>query len=357
MFLSNKNNSGIYYLYYSNPQTGKRNKISCKTKSITKAQLFLRNFQVKWELADENYSFLPKAPKTISIAESEKPIKEYLIRNVSANTVSHYSYTFKYLLEYFGKEKKLNKITFADSESFKEYLHNKRELNETTTNWYLRYLRQIVNIALKLGLYDECLLTEIAMLDIPETEPLVFDKKQVALMLSKFPIKLKYPVEFTLNTGLRISELVHLQIKDWDIEKNYISIRNKEDFTVKTKNIGRVPLNERAKEILQEVIYSKKEIPNIDKRIFLNNLNRSFNRNVLTMWFKDEIRKLGFDEKLHYHCLRATFITNLSNLGISHNKVMLLSRHSSFKTTLRYIRNTEQELFDAVNLLNERKVI
>lgn len=351
MFLSNKNKSNIYYLYFNNPKTGKRNKISCRTTKLNKAQLFLKKFKINWDLKDDSPTFLPQPPKTISISEGEKHIMEYLTLNVSLSTFSHYMYTFKYLKECFGDNSLLNKITFSDSEKFKAFLKNIKTLNATTINWHIRYLRQIVNIGLQLNLYDQKLLDCIKMIRIPESEPLAFTEDEIRLLLLKLPKKLNTIIEFTLNTGLRISELINLRICDIDFVDKKITIRNHNEFSTKTRIISSVPLNTRAIYLLKEIIHENNYI-DLNTKIFINKFGNPFTRNSLTMWFKLEIRKLNLPERFHFHCLRHTFITNLINKGVSLNKVKALARHSSINTTLRYIHKTEKELFEAVESLN-----
>ena len=65
---------------------------------------------------------------------------------------------------------------------------------------------------------------------------------------------------------------------------------------------------------------------------------------------KDLYRKIGFDT-CSSHSGRRTFITNLSEKGVSTRVIQELARHSSLAVTQQYIDVSVDKLRNAVNLV------
>ncbi|HEY5536423.1 MAG TPA: tyrosine-type recombinase/integrase [Ignavibacteria bacterium] len=69
-----------------------------------------------------------------------------------------------------------------------------------------------------------------------------------------------------------------------------------------------------------------------------------FNLNI-----KDILRKLNFDNKFHFHCIRHTFISSLIKSGVNINYVREIAGHSEIRTTMNYIHLSTEDLREAMN--------
>ncbi|MCX6163012.1 MAG: site-specific integrase, partial [Ignavibacteriae bacterium] len=122
----------------------------------------------------------------------------------------------------------------------------------------------------------------------------------------------KNMIRFSYLTGVRISELINLQIKD--IENGVINVLNKDNFTTKSKKYRIIPINKEIQEVLNTIL--GKSDSNV--LLFLNPENYLFNKKKFRLnrvnvsnKFRCIIKKLKLNPNYHWHCLRATFIMNL----------------------------------------------
>lgn len=137
-----------------------------------------------------------------------------------------------------------------------------------------------------------------------------------------------------INSGLRISDILALNIKDVK-NKNYIDIIEK-----KTKKHKRFPINEKLKKIFQKYTKGKKETSPLFTTKYNNRLDRICAYRIL-----NEIGKqTNLEINIGTHTLRKTF-------GYHHYKqfkdIAMLQKifnHSSPDITLRYIGMEQEEI-------------
>lgn len=130
-----------------------------------------------------------------------------------------------------------------------------------------------------------------------------------------------------INCGLRISDILNLDIKDVK-EKNYIQLKEK-----KTGKYKKIPINENLKTIIKNFTKNK----NINEPLFLSSFNNRMDRFRAYSIIKESCKKIGLEENIGTHSMRKTF-------GYHHYKkfkdIVLLQKilnHSNPATTLRYI--------------------
>jgi integrase/recombinase XerC len=141
-------------------------------------------------------------------------------------------------------------------------------------------------------------------------------------------------------TGMRLSELVNLQIKDVDFSIRQIRVtgkRNKQRY---------IPVNQfLLKEISNYLEFREKEFDNIthDFLFLTNKGDRIYNRFVQRMVSR-YLSQVTTSEKVHPHKLRHTFATHMLNNGADLNAVKELLGHSSLAATEVYTHNTYEKL-------------
>lgn len=79
-------------------------------------------------------------------------------------------------------------------------------------------------------------------------------------------------------------------------------------------------------------------------------LSREYPKRTLQHLFKNLYKQVGLDD-CSSHSGRRTFITNLSEKGVSVRVIQELARHSDLSTTQRYIDISVDKLRNAVNLV------
>ena len=166
-----------------------------------------------------------------------------------------------------------------------------------------------------------------------------------------------------LHTGLRVSELCGLTVKDLDFEKGYINVTHqlrydKEGYHItppKTENsVRKIPMVKVVKEALQEAIQSRKTIQFIGVDgytdfIFLNQKGLPMYATVYSTAFAQMVKKYNkYHEKsplptVTPHTLRHTFCTNMARKKMTPNTLQYIMGHKNITMTLGYYTHGSAE--------------
>lgn len=160
---------------------------------------------------------------------------------------------------------------------------------------------------------------------------------------------------FTLgiNSGLRISDLLQLQIRDIIDEtgnlRDRITLREKK--TNKSKDF---PISDVAKKALKEYLKTRKLDGN--EPFFLSkkqhNGKASIQRDQAYKIINNAAKEIGITEKIGTHTLRKTFGYHAYKAGAAIEVIQKLFNHSTPSITLRYIGITQDDLDDVYINLN-----
>ena len=146
---------------------------------------------------------------------------------------------------------------------------------------------------------------------------------------------------FGINTGLRVSDILELDISDVK-NKSYIEIREK-----KTGKYKRFPLNNKLKTLIKEYLKEREQKYSITEGepLFIGKKHCRLNRSQVYRFLNDACKKVNLNINVGTHTMRKTF-------GYHHykqfNDIALLQKilnHSSPSITLRYI-GIDQETID-----------
>jgi len=160
---------------------------------------------------------------------------------------------------------------------------------------------------------------------------------------------------FTLgiNSGLRISDLLQLQIKDVVDEKNKVRSRItlREKKTNKAKDF---PINDTAKKAISE--YLQTRAYRFGDPLFISQKNKKGNapiqRDQAYKVINSAAKEIGIKEKIGTHTLRKTFGYHAYKAGIGVEIIQKLFNHSAPSITLRYIGITQDDLDEVYVNLN-----
>ena len=126
------------------------------------------------------------------------------------------------------------------------------------------------------------------------------------------------------NSGLRISEVIHIKKEDIDLNNKRIFIRN-------------------SKWGKDRVVPLPKGFP----KNYLKQIPLSCGVRALQIAFKNYVNKAEITKSnLHFHSLRHSFAVRCMNRGIPLNQIQLLLGHESISTTSIYLKINPQ---DALN--------
>ena len=149
--------------------------------------------------------------------------------------------------------------------------------------------------------------------------------------------------ELLYGAGLRVSELVGLNLSDIDRAERWIDVRGK------GRKERQVPYGARADEALERYlkVRAKLKPPPREKALLLHRwggrLRRLTPRSV-GLIVKKYARLLSGDPSLHPHSLRHAFATHLLSEGADLRAIQELLGHASLSTTQKYTQLSMQEL-------------
>ena len=147
------------------------------------------------------------------------------------------------------------------------------------------------------------------------------------------------------NTGLRISDILKLKVKD--VKGSYINIVEQ-----KTSKKRTIKINKKLKEVIKEYTRGKKDTD------VLFNSRIGVNRAISVRRCQQIIKKIasivGINENINTHSMRKTFALNLykvtgNNIGL----VMEALNHSKEIITLKYLCLIDEMLDNSIDLLSD----
>ncbi len=140
-------------------------------------------------------------------------------------------------------------------------------------------------------------------------------------------------VELLYATGLRVSELINLDVAHLNLEVGFLQATGKRD----KQRI--VPIGDKARELVTRYIQSVR--PMFDKKrlspaLFLTRLGRPFTRQGFWKILKARATRAGIMKPISPHMLRHSFATHLLDHGADLRSVQMMLGHASIATTQIY---------------------
>lgn len=147
-------------------------------------------------------------------------------------------------------------------------------------------------------------------------------------------------IEVLLSTGVRVSELVSLKLKDINFSNNSISIKHgkgDKERIVFTTDVCMTHLN--------KYLNSRKEN---GEYIFYNKNHSPIAVGGIRFLLKSISKKSGV-QNVHPHRFRRTFATNLARRGMSIQDIKRLLGHSDINTTMTYVCTDNNKIKESYN--------
>lgn len=151
-------------------------------------------------------------------------------------------------------------------------------------------------------------------------------------------------LELLYATGMRVSEVVALDVQDIDLEAGFVHCVSKSG-----KHRERtIPIYRRAVEALEvylERSYAKLLQDNSDETaLFLNHRGSRLTRQGLWLIIRKYVEEIGLGTQVTPHTLRHSFATHLLNGGADVHEVQGLLGHANVSTTQVYTQTSQERL-------------
>ena len=161
-------------------------------------------------------------------------------------------------------------------------------------------------------------------------------------------------LELLYATGLRVSELVSLNVQDVDFEESYIRCWGKgaKERIVYAHDKALNGLQDYLSTSRMSLLGKNKE----EAALFVNHRGERLTRQWVWNILKTYSKRAGIDQKITPHTLRHSFATHLLQKGASLRHVQELLGHSSISTTQVYTHLTTEHLRDEYEKSHPRAV-
>ena len=166
-----------------------------------------------------------------------------------------------------------------------------------------------------------------------------------------FDYRNKAMLELMYSSGLRVSELINLELSDIDLNNNYVRC-----FGKGSKD-RIVPIGEYSSKYLS--IYINEYRDSMKKgyyteKIFLNNHGKEMTRQGFFKIIKKIAKDKDINKNITPHMLRHSFATHLLNNGADLRTIQEMLGHSSISTTQIYTNVTNDILKENYDLYKRR---
>ena len=243
--------------------------------------------------------------------------------------------------------KGINNVKDIKSDNIKDFLKDRNSQEETTTiahnltvikNFHSYLLRQ--NIVNK----DESEFIERPKLRkyLPKTLSMEDVDKLLDIKLdTPFDYRNKAMLELLYGTGLRVSELVNLELTDIDYTNCIIRVMGK------GSKEREIPLGEYSIYYLKEYLNVRDKLLKngvLCNKIFLNNHGKGMTRQGFFKNLKQILKDKGLNPEVSPHTLRHSFATHLLSHGADLRSIQEMLGHSDISTTKIYTKVSDDQV-------------
>ena len=273
-------------------------------------------------------------------------------KNYSHNTISSYSYDYKYFINFVFNHLSENKIRLKDLQNlelrdFRSWLSFLKTVNPNLSVKSLARARASIK-----SFYFYCILSKkiksseiynLASPKLPKNLPRAVSEKQILKVISilkkeknKFlQLRNSTLIYLLWGCGLRIAEV--LSLNNQQIKDNYIVILgkgNKERI---------VPLLPEIKiKITEWITWKNQNFNHNNDALFISRVGKRLGPRYVQKLIEKLRHQLDLDKNFTPHALRHSFATQLLMNGVNLRTLQMMLGHSSLATTQHYLKITNK---------------
>jgi integrase/recombinase XerD len=278
---------------------------------------------------------------------------DYLVveKGLSNNTQDSYRFDLLDFSKYL-EENKINDLKDLDEKdiiNYLTYLKDDKKLKARSIERHITTLRMLYKYLIKNEILTNDITANIDNLKLGRHLPDVLTVDEVNDLLdikinTIFDIRTKAMLEIMYSSGLRVSELVNLELSDIDTYNDTILINGKGS----KERI--VPIGEYSKKYLNDYLQVRNELikrkngnPN---KLFLNNHGMPITRNGFNFLLNNILKEKGIKKNITPHTLRHSFATHMLDNGADLRSIQELLGHSDIVTTRIYTHVSKKQIHD-----------
>ena len=283
----------------------------------------------------------------------EKQIKLFLEflkqdKKLSDNTLQSYKRDIEQYEKYLNSNK-LNyaKITEEDIKDYMEYLKEENK-KKSTISRNLATIRSFYQFSIRTKKIKKDPTKNIESPKIDKRVPSILTSEEVELLLEQPKdvdlkgTRDKAMLEFAYATGMRVTEIISLNIEDINLEEGYVICRNKN----KSRNI---PLGSMSLKAMKEYIDEARAYLIKDENeeaLFVNVNGTRLTRQGFWKIVKYYKEQAHITKDITPHVLRHSFATHLLQNGADLKSIQTMLGHSDISSTQIYMQFQDDGIKD-----------
>lgn len=303
----------------------------------------------------------------MNINEAIQQFQDYMIvqKGFSQKTVTAYSSDLTKFAGYMANRdfpSEVEKVATSDIVSYLSFLthpdEDKKPILAVSRARKLASIKSFFNFLRKRKVLEVSPADDIPIPKIPQQEPSYLTINEYQKLLSViaetaspfFKLRDLAIMSLFISTGIRVSELVNLKLKDVDFDYQTIKVKRKGN---KQQTI---PLNDDMAELLQQYLSIRPETDQAN--LFISKKGNGVRANTVYCLVKKYLELAGLDKtKKGPHLLRHSCLTALLSKGVDLPTIQAIAGHRSIQTTTRYLHIQSKQIREAVEKIDLRKVM
>jgi len=308
----------------------------------------------KADLGRDEMLLVPLVDSFILYLENEKNMAQMTIKSYNNDWHDFFNY-LENELKYDILSLDINEITHLTIRKYLVYL-NSRNLSKSTIARRLAALKSFYRYLLKKEIIFQNPLDHVSIPKIPKKLPRYLDQEEMEAVLQEpslteeTGIRDKAILELLYGAGIRVSELVSLDLANLDLSYGYVRVFGKGS----RERI--VPIGQEAIKALKNYLEKARPLWSLknERALFLNQKGgRLSDRSVRTI-VRKYCLQAGTTEILSPHGVRHSFATHLLDHGADLRVVQELLGHKKISSTQIYTHVSRQKLRKVYHLAHPR---
>ena len=268
-------------------------------------------------------------------------------KKVSNNTLESYKRDLEQFKSYINSNnKKYTKIKEEDIKDYLQYLLKEQNKKTSTISRMIASIRSFYQYEVKVGKIEEDPTINVQSPKIEKKAPCVLTSEEVELLLEQpndidlKGIRDKAMLEFAYATGMRVTEMISLNVEDLDLKNEVVICKS--DRRTRTIPLGKMSINA-IKEYLEKsrTILVKSEE---EKALFVNLNGKRLTRQGFWKIIKFYQEQAHIEKDITPHTLRHSFATHLLQNGAELKAIQSMLGHSDISSTQVYMKFQNAEL-------------
>jgi integrase/recombinase XerC len=269
------------------------------------------------------------------------------VRNASSHTVRNYASDITAFLGYLREISPSYELKYVDRSTIRSYLtklYVKREAKATTQR-KLSALKTFFKFLVREGFLERNVLSPVRSPKGERRLPKFLDAEEVIRLIGApdtstiLGLRDRAIFELLYSTGIRVSELVGLNVENIDLVGEVLKVRGK------GKQQRMAPMGRYAAVALNDYLNSpKRRATSPGDAVFLNRFGRRITTRSVARIVGKYVRQTALKTGISPHTLRHTFATHLLNAGADLRSIQELLGHKSLSSTVIYTHVSTEKM-------------